>query len=97
MKKSFLGKPKRKGWGKRGAPKGNFRAAGRKQGRAFSTRHDRAVEAPPPPIKQGCKPDYLATQCVILAAAVFAEPWAEAWARELLPSARQIDARGMTL
>jgi hypothetical protein len=93
MKKTFLGKPQPKGWGKRGAPKGNSRAAGRKQGRAFSTRYDRAVEAPPPPIRRGRKRDYLAANCVVLAAAIFGESWAEAWAREMLPMARQIDAR----
>ncbi len=89
----FLGKVRPKGWGRKGAPKGNKRAAGRKQGRAFATRHDRGEEVPPP-IRRGRKGEYLAANCVLLAAAVFAEPWAEEWARGLLPSARQIDARG---
>jgi len=90
--KPFLGKPRPKGWGK-GAPKGNKRAAGRKQGVARSTRYDRELEAPPPPIRRGRKRDYLFANCVVLAAAIFGERWAEAWARELLPAARQLDAR----
>ena len=88
--KPFLGKVRPKGWGK-GAPKGNTRAAGRKQGRAFSYRHERHEHVPP--MKLRGKKDYLYANCGVLAAAVFAEPWAERWARELLPAARQLDAR----
>jgi hypothetical protein len=91
--KPFLGKPLPKGWGRKGAPAGNKRAAGRKQGVARSTRYERELEAPPPPIRRGRKRDYLAANCVVLAAAIFGESWAEAWAREMLPMARQIDAR----
>jgi hypothetical protein len=91
--KAFLGKVRPKGWGK-GAPKGNTRAAGRKQGRAFASLRSDEVR---PPIRRGRKREYLAANCVVLASAIFAEPWAEAWAREMLPMARQIDARGMTL
>jgi hypothetical protein len=82
-----------KGWGrKKGAPKGNNRAAGRKQGRAFSTRFDREVDTPPPMKLRG-KKDYLYANCVVLAAAVFAERWAKSWAEDLLPAARMLDAR----
>jgi len=90
--KPFLGKPVPKGWGKRGAPKGNARAAGRKCRGAFSRKHERHEEMPPP-IFRGRRRDYLYANCVVLAAAIFAEPWAEAWARELLPGARRLDAR----
>jgi hypothetical protein len=37
--------------------------------------------------------EYLHANCVVLAAAVFAEPWAKSWAMDLLPAARQLDAR----
>jgi hypothetical protein len=90
MKKGFLGRILPKGWKRKGAPKGNNRAAGRKQGRAFSTRFDR-IDAPPPMILAGG--EYLHANCVVLAAAVFAEPWAKSWAMDLLPAARQLDAR----
>jgi hypothetical protein len=92
--KPFLGKPMPKGWGKgrRGAPAGNKRAAGRKCRGAFSRKHERHEEVPPP-IRRGRKRDYLYANCVVLAAAIFAEPWAEGWARELLPGARRLDAR----
>jgi hypothetical protein len=72
MKKGFLGRILPKGWGRKGAPKGNSRAAGRKQGRAFSTRFDRIDDAPPPMNLQGG--EYLHANCVVLAAAVFARP-----------------------
>ena len=91
MKKGFLGRVLPKGWGRKGAPKGNNRAAGRKSSRAFSTRFDRIDDAPPPMNLQGG--DYLFANCVVLAAAVFAEPWAKTWAEELLPGARMLDAR----
>jgi hypothetical protein len=93
--KAFLGKPLRKGWktpGK-GAPAGNKRAAGRKQGRAFSYRHERHEDVAPLITRRG-KRDYLHANCVVLAAAIFG-PWAEQWARDLLPAARQLDARGL--
>ena len=91
MKKAFLGRILPKGWKRKGAPKGNSRAVGRKQGRAFSTRFDRADDAPPPMNLAGG--EYLHANCVVLAAAVFAEPWAKSWAMDLLPAARQLDAR----
>lgn len=43
------------------------------------------------------KGDYLAANCVVLAAAIFNEGWAEEWARSLLPHARQVDARRLGL
>jgi hypothetical protein len=54
--------------------------------------------------KQVCEPmpepsfllpdgEYMAANCVVLAAAIFAEPWANKWAQDLLPSARTLDAR----
>jgi hypothetical protein len=92
--KPFLGKPLRKSWktpGK-GAPAGNKRAVGRKQGRAFSYKHERHDDVPPPP-RRG-KRDYLHAYCVVLAAAVFG-PRAQQWAEDLLPAARQLDARGL--
>jgi hypothetical protein len=61
---------------------------------ARSTRYDRALDAPPP-IRSGRKGDYLFANCVVLAAAIFAEPWAKQWAEDLLPAARQLDARGL--
>jgi hypothetical protein len=91
--KPFLGKVRPKGWGK-GAPKNNKRAAGRKQGIARSTRYDREVDVPPP-IQRGRKRDYLFANCVVLAAAIFAERWAKQWAEDLLPAARQLDARAL--
>lgn len=59
--------------------------------RPFATTKDqREREAAPQPIKRG---EYLAANCVVLAAAIFNESWAEEWAREMLPMARQVDAR----
>jgi len=89
--KPLLGKPRPKGWGK-GAPKGNKRAAGRKQGVARSTRHDRELDVAPP-VQRGRKRDYLFANCVVLAAAIFGERWAKSWAEDLLPAARKLDAR----
>ncbi len=91
--KPFLGKVLPKGWGK-GAPKGNKRATGRKQGVARSTRHDREVDVPPPITRRG-KREYLYANCVVLAAAIFAEPWAKQWAEDLLPGARRLDGRNI--
>jgi hypothetical protein len=91
MKKGFLGRILPKGWKRKGAPKGNSRAVGRKQGLAFSTRFDRADDAPPPMNLQGG--EYPHANCVVLAAAVFARPWAKMWAMDLLPTARILDAR----
>jgi hypothetical protein len=88
--KPFLGKPRPKGWGRNAK---NNHAKGRRQGVARSMRHERVLVEPPAPARLGRKRDYLYANCVCLAAAVFAAPWAEAWARELLPAARQLDAR----
>ena len=86
---SMFAKPRPKGWGKN---KGNGNAKNRKQGVARSTRFERdLVEVIPPPTRRG-KRDYLFANCVVLAAAVFG-PSAQAWAEDLLPAARQIDAR----
>lgn len=63
--------------------------------RAYTTKTEmREREEVPQPIKRG---EYLAANCVVLAAAIFHEPWAEQWARELLPHARQVDARRIGL
>jgi len=37
--------------------------------------------------------EYLAANCVVLAAAIFAQPWAKQWAEDLLPQARLLDGR----
>lgn len=90
MKKAFLGKPRPKGWGKNAK---NGHAKGRKQGVARSMRHERElVEFVPPPTRSR-KRDYLFANCVVLAAAVFGSS-SRAWAEAMLPSARQLDARG---
>lgn len=63
--------------------------------RPFATTNERSErEAVPKAVKKG---EYLAANCVVLAAAIFSEPWAEQWARELLPHARQVDARRLGL
>jgi hypothetical protein len=91
--KPFLGKVRPKGWGKN---KGNGNAKNRKQGVARTTRLERdLVEVIPPPTR-GRKRDYLAANCVVLAAAIFAEPWAKQWAEDLLPGARRLDGRNFT-
>jgi hypothetical protein len=87
---SMFRKPRPKGWGKN---KGNGNAKNRKHGIARTTRFERElVEVVPPPVRRG-KGDYLAANCVVLAAAVFG-PASQAWAEALLPAARQLDARG---
>ena len=87
---SMFRKPRPKGWGKNAK---NGHAKGRKRGVARTTRFDRElVEVVPPPVRRG-KGDYLAANCVVLAAAVFG-PASQAWAESLLPAARQLDARG---
>ena len=63
--------------------------------RPFAATKERAErEAIPEPIHRG---EYLAANCVVLAAAIFNEPWAEKWASDLLPHARQVDARRLGL
>ena len=94
--KSFLGKVRPKGWGKRGAPKGNRRAAGRVCRGAFSRKHERHEDVPEV-ATTALNGDYLFANCVVLAAAVFARPWAKMWAEDLLPTARMLDARRVGL
>jgi hypothetical protein len=91
--KPFLGKVRPKGWVKRGAPKGNTHAKGCKCRGAFSYKYERHEDLPPA-ITRRDKREYLHANCVVLAAAIFG-PWAEQWARDLLPAARQLDARGL--
>jgi len=86
--KPYLGKPRPLGWKKPGAPKGNKRAAGRKCRGAFSFKHERHDVGGAP-----ADGEYLFANCVVLAAAIFAQPWAQRWAEELLPAARKLDAR----
>lgn len=83
----FLKRPIRKNWK-------NVHAKGRKTGAARTTYHERRARAeiiPPPPPKRG-KRDYLAANCVVLAAAVFG-PQSKQWAEDMLPMARAIDGR----
>jgi hypothetical protein len=85
----MFNKPRPMGWGKNSD---NGHAKGRKHGISRATRADRElVELVPTPASKG-RGDYLFANCVVLAAAVFG-PSARAWAEQLLPSARQLDAR----
>jgi hypothetical protein len=89
MKKpsSIFNKPRPMGWGKN-ARNGN--AKGRKHGIARATLADRElIEFVPPPTRSG---EYLYANCVVLAATVFG-PSSRPWAEQMLPSARQLDAR----
>ena len=75
------------GWGKNVK---NNHATGRKHGISRATLADRElIEVVPPPAIGG---DYLFANCVVLAAAVLG-PSSRPWAEQLLPSARQLDAR----
>ena len=60
---------------------------------ARTTYDERQAEAEviPPPPKRG-KQDYLAANCVVLAAAIFG-PESKQWAEHMLPMARAIDGR----
>jgi DNA-binding IclR family transcriptional regulator len=93
---SFLKKPLRKGWrnvrSNKTRNKLNAHAAGRKHGYTRTSAEDRQLmsELAPPVVKRG---DYLYANCVVLAAAIFAEPWAQDWAEQLLPQARMLDWR----
>jgi hypothetical protein len=85
----MFNKPRPKGWSKNTK---NSNAKGRKHGIARATRADRdLVEFIP---DSSFRPDgeYLYANCVVLAAAVFG-PMSRPWAEQLLPSARQLDAR----
>jgi hypothetical protein len=93
---SMFNKPKPKGWRSpvtaKSRNRNNSHASGRKFGIARSTAIDRELlsELAPPLVKRG---DYLYANCVVLAAAIFAEPWAKQWAEDLLPQARILDWR----
>jgi hypothetical protein len=85
----MFSKPRAKGWGKNAK---NNHAKGRKHGISRATLADRElVEFIPAPTRRG-KGDYLYANCVVLAAAVFG-PMSRPWAEQMLPSARQLDAR----
>ena len=91
MKKptSMFRKARSMGWGKN---TNNGNAKGRKHGISRATRADRElVEFVPTPTSKR-RGDYLFANCVVLAAAVFG-PSSRPWAEQLLPSARQLDAR----
>jgi hypothetical protein len=90
MKYGFLKRPKSKNWN-------NGNAKGRKTGLSRTgtivrVQRNPEVDASPPPILDGNR-EYLAANCVVLAAAIFAEPWAKQWAEDLLPQARLLDGR----
>ena len=93
---SFLKQPLRKGWRNVRSNKTrnqlNQHAAGRKHGYTRTSVEDRQLmsELAPPVVRRG---DYLYANCVVLAAAIFAEPWAKTWAEQLLPQARMLDWR----
>ncbi len=90
MKKaaSMFRKPRSMGWGKNA---NNSNAKSRKHGIARATKQDRELVEFVPPSRSGTG-DYLFANCVVLAAAVFG-PSSRPWAEQLLPSARQLDAR----
>jgi hypothetical protein len=87
---SFLRKPIKKGWKNPRVVERPKRYA--RAGIARTTYEDRELmrELAPPVVKRG---DYLYANCVVLAAAIFAEPWAKQWAEDLLPQARLLDWR----
>lgn len=84
MKTGFLKRPKPRNWK-------NVHASGRKTSKLRVTRFDRMRGDVPPNKAAG---DYLFANCVVLAAAVFG-PSAQRWAEDMLPAARQLDARGV--
>lgn len=84
---SMFRKPRPMGWGKNVK---NVHAKGRKHGISRATLADRElIEVVPPPASGG---EYLYANCVVLAATVFG-PMSRPWAEQMLPSARQLDAR----
>ena len=86
--RSMFNKPRPKGWVNRNTNHAN--AKGRKHGISRATLAERElVEFVPPPTRSG---EYLFANCVVLAAAVFG-PMSRPWAEQMLPSARQLDAR----
>ncbi len=91
MKKpsSMFNKPRPMGWGKNAQ---NHHAKGRKHGIARATKQDRELVEFVPDASFRPDGEYLFANCVVLAAAVFG-PSARPWAEQLLPSARQLDAR----
>lgn len=84
---SMFRKPKRKGWKNPAVVKRQCRT-----GYARTSIGERELlnELAPPVVKRG---DYLYANSVVLAAAIFAEPWAKQWAEDLLPQARMLDWR----
>jgi hypothetical protein len=88
--RSMFNKPRPKGWVNRNTNNGN--AKGRKHGIARATRADRDLVEFIPDSSFRPDGDYLYANCVVLAAAVFG-PCSRPWAEQLLPSARQLDAR----
>ena len=87
---SMFRKPRPKGWKNASSKAQAERKV--KAGRARTTYHERELmtELAPPLVPRG---DYLYANCVVLAAAIFAEPWAKHWAEDLLPQARLLDWR----
>ena len=89
MKYGFLKRPKSRNWK-------NGHAKARKTGLARTTKIERreADEYVPAYVVDETKPKkYLAANCVVLAAAIFNQPWAKQWAEDLLPAARSLDGR----
>jgi hypothetical protein len=89
MKHGFLKRPKSRNWK-------NGHAKARKTGLARTTKIERidAEEYVPAYVADNSKSKkYLAANCVVLAAAIFAKPWAKQWAEDLLPAARSLDGR----
>jgi hypothetical protein len=87
---SMFRKPKAKGWKNPAVPKRPKKQYRTGYARRSYDERDLTNELAPPLVKRG---DYLYANCVVLAAAVFAEPWAKQWAEDLLPQARGLDWR----
>lgn len=83
--KPFLGKPRPRNWG-------NAHATKRRTGKARTDYAERQVMRGD---RRRTKGDYLFANCVVLAAAVFGSS-AQRWAEDMLPMARQLDARRLT-
>ncbi len=84
---SMFRKPKRMGWKNPPLVKRQYRNG---FARASISERELINELAPPVVKRG---EYLYANCVVLAAAIFAEPWAKQWAEDLLPQARLLDWR----
>ena len=90
--RSMFNKPRPKGWGKNA---NNSNAKSRKHGIARATKQDRELVEFVPDASFRPDGEYLFANCVVLAAAVFG-PSSRPWAEQLLPSARQLDARRLS-